>query len=152
MRKPAIIGRAVQDLETWLKALEGVDGIADEAKAYAVLRGVLHQLRDRLTPEEATDLGAELPTLVRGIYYEAWSPTRTPETERNRTDFLVRIAERMHDHPEIDPEKACRAVFGLLEDRISAGEIDDVITMLPKDVQALWPEEARKRAEARQAA
>ena len=152
MANPAIIGRAVQDVELWLKALDGVDGIAGEANAYAALRGVLHQLRDRLMPSEAADLGAQLPTLVRGIYYEGWSPSKTPEKERNLTDFLARVEERMHDHPEIDAQEACRAVFALLGEKLSAGEIDHAITMLPSDVQELWPEAARERARAKERA
>jgi uncharacterized protein (DUF2267 family) len=32
--------------------------LADEAVAYGVLRAVLHQLRDRLTMQEALDLGS----------------------------------------------------------------------------------------------
>jgi uncharacterized protein (DUF2267 family) len=31
---------------------------------------VLHALRDRLTVEEASDLAAQLPMLIRGLYYE----------------------------------------------------------------------------------
>ena len=151
MNQPAIIGRSVQDFEHWLKRLKGTGGMTDEAQAYAGLRGVLHQLRDRLTVDEAAQLGAQLPTLVRGVYYEAWSPARTPERIRNEEDFLVRVKEQMDDHPEIDAREACRTVFALLDDQLSAGEIEDVINMLPREVQALWPEPARQRAEAAQA-
>ena len=35
-------------------------------KAYLALRTVLHALR----VEEAVDLGAQLPMLIRGLYYE----------------------------------------------------------------------------------
>lgn len=41
--------------------------LQDEDAAWSVLRGVLLHLRDRLPPDEATDLGSQLPTLVRGL-------------------------------------------------------------------------------------
>ena len=47
-------------------------------QSYAALRSVLHALRDRLTVEETAQLAAELPMLIRGIYYESWHPSRVP--------------------------------------------------------------------------
>jgi uncharacterized protein (DUF2267 family) len=51
---------------------------------------VLHALRDRLTVNEAAQFGAQLPMLVRGIYYEGWDPTRLP-VKMNREEFLQRV-------------------------------------------------------------
>ena len=66
MTIPAPVSHAVQVLQEWLKELRDKGELADEAAAYSVLRSVLHQLRDRLTLEEAVDLGAQLPLIVRG--------------------------------------------------------------------------------------
>ena len=70
MTIPATISHAVQQLQEWLKALCDSGGYSNEAEALAVWRAVLHQLRDRLTPQEAVDLAAQLPLIVRGVYYE----------------------------------------------------------------------------------
>lgn len=73
------IAHGVQQLQEWLKELADNGGFASEGEAYAVLRAVLHQARDRrLTLEEAVDLGAQLPLIVRGIYFEGWQPSQVP--------------------------------------------------------------------------
>jgi uncharacterized protein (DUF2267 family) len=143
MTVPATISHAVQQAQVWLKELRDAGDLADEAEAYAVLRGVLHQLRDRLTPQEAIDFGAQLPLIVRGVYYEGWTPAREPEKLRTQSQFLDALAARLAPHP-IDPERAARDVFALLAQHCDSGEIGDVVAQLPAQLKALWPEHARR--------
>ena len=151
MPTPTIISRAVQDFETWLKEIHAAAGLADEQRAYDALRGVLHLLRDRMTPDEATDLGAQLPTLVRGVYYEGFAPRKTPGKQRSEAQFLEALAERVDPAEEMDLGAATLAVFACLEKHLDPGEIDHVVQMMPADVKTFWSEEARLRAEERQA-
>ncbi len=139
MRVPTTISHAVQQTQEWLKALIETGSYANEAEALAVLRAVLHQLRDRLTPEEAVDLGAQLPLIVRGIYYEGWRPSKTPERLRSQDEFLEGVSAKLAPHP-IGAEPATRDVFCLLAQAIDSGEIGDVINQLPKGIKELWPE------------
>lgn len=122
----------------WLNQLNQEVGRDDRQQAYRMLRAVLIALRDRLTVEEATDLGAQLPMLIRGIYYEAYDPSKTPTLERNRQAFLDRVSENLQAGADGDPEEVVRAVFRLLAHRVTAGEISDVRANLPKDIQDLW--------------
>ena len=150
MSVPATISHAVQQTQEWLKSLCDTGGYAGETEALAVLRAVLHQLRDRLTPQEAVDLGAQLPLIVRGIYYEGWRPNRTPERLRTVDEFLDGVADKLKPHP-LSPEMAARDVFSLLALSIDSGEISDAIGQLPQGIKELWPEGMRKWAEKRSA-
>lgn len=150
MTMPVIFSHTVQQTMEWLDELRVLLGVGDERSAYAALRGVLHQLRDRLTVEEATDLGAQLPLLVRGIYYENYNPSKTPEKIRHLDAFLGELSAKLKGHEELDPETAARAVFALLEAKITPGEIDDVVSAMPSELRKLWPESAQTRAAAKQ--
>ena len=142
MTVPAPVSHAVQVLQEWLKELRDKGELADEAAAYSVLRSVLHQLRDRLTLEEAVDLGAQLPLIVRGLYFEGWRPHRVPRKIRSKQKFLDELSEELL--PFTYPvEWAVTAVFALLAHHCAPGEIADVIDQLPADIKELWPESAR---------
>lgn len=148
MTIPASISHSVQQTQEWLKALCEAGGYSGEAEALAVLRAVLHQLRDRLTPQEAIDLAAQLPMIVRGIYYEGWQPLRTPEKVRSKDEFLAGIKDKLAPHP-VSPDNATRDVFTLLAQAIDSGEISDVINQLPSGIKELWPQGMRRWADVR---
>lgn len=136
------VAHAVQSIQTWLKELQSKGELADEEAAYRVLRAVLHQLRDRLTLEEAVDLGAQLPVMVRGLYYEGWRPHAVPRKVRTKEQFLEELSAEIL--PITYPvEWAVTAVFALLTHHCDPGQIHDVMGQLPEDLHALWPETAR---------
>lgn len=136
------ISQAVQQTQQWLKELVDNSDLDDEAAALSALRAVLHQLRDRLTPEEAVGLGAQLPTLVRGYYYEGWRPSKTPERIRSKTKFLDEVTMKLLPRP-IEPERIVRDVFSLVAHHCDPGEVSQVIAQLPEDIKELWPKRAR---------
>jgi uncharacterized protein (DUF2267 family) len=100
---------------------------------------VLQALRDWLSVNEAAGFGAQLPELLRGIYYEHWRPAATPVKQRHRTDFVARIDSTFKTDPLIFTADAITAVFELLSEKIATGEIEKVRHALPADVRALWP-------------
>jgi uncharacterized protein (DUF2267 family) len=136
----APIERAVHTTNAWLHELTQELGWEDRQRAYHALGAVLHALRDRLTVAEAADLGAQLPMLVRGLYYEGWNPSGKPVKERKREDFLAHIAAAFRGQPEIVPEGIAWAVFKVLQRHVSAGEIGDIQHILPGPIRSLWPE------------
>ena len=135
-----VFDRTVHKTNAWLKDVMSALRTDDRHAAYLVLRATLHMLRDRLTVEEVAHLGAQLPMLVRGFYYEGWDPAGKPVRERSFDGFLAGIALELPT--EIDPEPAARAVFAVLAARVTAGEIEDVTQMLPTPIRALWPRQA----------
>jgi uncharacterized protein (DUF2267 family) len=133
-----VFDATVQKTNTWLKRLMAILGWEERNRAYLALRATLHALRDRLTVEEVAQLGAQLPMLVRGFYYEGWDPTAKPLKERHREQFLGRIVNAFPPDERIDPEGVARAVFQLLQERVSDGELEDVRQMLPSEIRDLW--------------
>lgn len=124
----------------WINDLDERLEWNNKPRTYRLLRSVLHALRDRLQLNEATDLGAQLPTLLRGIYYEQWRPSGTPVRTRSKTAFLTRIDEDFHQDPLPNTEQAVMAVFELLNKKVTAGEIEHVRHALPNDLRTLWAE------------
>jgi len=77
-----------------------------------VLRVVLHTLRDRLTPDEAVNLGAQLPMLVRGFYFEGWRPSQTSTRQRTREAFVSDVRAGLRPIGLVDAEHAVTVVLG----------------------------------------
>lgn len=136
---PDVIGRGVEQVHVWLNQMQGGDTITDKRGAYAALRAVLHHLRDRLPVDEAAHLGGQLPTFVRGIFYEGWKPAATPTRDRSFPDFVEACRPKLKEHPEIDPEEAVARAFHVLKQHVDAGQMDHVFDNLPQDLrQQFW--------------
>jgi uncharacterized protein (DUF2267 family) len=145
-----VFDTTVQKTNEWLRDISHELGDENRRHAYLALRGTLHAIRDFLPIEESAHFSAQLPLLVRGIYFEGWNPSKTPEVDRSLESFLSRTEHALEralwneDHC-IDTEHAVRAVLRILSDRISAGEIDQVRHVLPEQIRELWPEMAIAR-------
>lgn len=130
----------------WLKHVMEELGTEDRHRAYLALRATLHALRDRLSPQSAAALSAQLPMLVRGFYYEGWNPEGKPELHRTRAEFLEPVRKAFANDDSVDPEEIARAVFRVLSQQISPGEISSLVRQFPEDLRALWPQEKRDAA------
>jgi uncharacterized protein (DUF2267 family) len=134
-----VFDKTIQKTNSWLNELMRQLGWKEKHKTYRALRVTLHTLRDRLTVPVVAQLGAQLPMLVRGFYYEGWRPNGAVLAIRHKDEFLAPIAEHFRADPEADAERIARAVFALLESRIAKGEIENIEHVLPKQLRALWP-------------
>jgi uncharacterized protein (DUF2267 family) len=134
-----VFDTTLQQTNLWLKDLMRRLGTEDRRLAYRVLSRTLHAVRDRIGPENAVHLGAQLPMLVRGFYYEGWHMAGTPTRERLTEDFLEHVNIQVLRGLRLDPEKAVRAVFEVMCDKLDAGEIEKVMKVLPSELRNLWP-------------
>ena len=114
-------------------------GWKEPERAYHALRAVLHALRDRLTLEEAVDLAAQLPMLIRGFYFEGWKPRGKPVAERKKEQFLAHIEDAFRGDRHGEPEEITRAVFKVIALHVTSGEIEDIKRCLPDKLRELWP-------------
>jgi len=137
MRDPSIIERSVEKAHLWLNDVAAEMGTDDHNAAYRVLRAYLHALRDRLPVDEAAQLAAQLPELIRGIYYEGWNPSATPVRYRTFAEFLERIADEAVLDGETEASFASSAAASVLRRHVSAGEIDDIRAILPEELRPI---------------
>jgi len=137
------LDRTVQLTHIWINDLDARLEWNDKARAYRLLKSVLHALRDSLQVNEVADLGAQLPGLLRGAYYEHWRPAATPVKNRSMDDFLARVNADFKRDPLPNAAQAVMAVFSLLTTKITEGEIEDVRRSLPEHVRNIWPEPYR---------
>jgi uncharacterized protein (DUF2267 family) len=135
-----IFGETLEKTQLWLDEVRAELGCDDLRTAYAALRATLHVLRDRVGAAEAAHLGAQLPMLVRGFYYEGWRPAAKPSRERHKQELLERIGRGFGGGIRpVDPEQAASAVFRVVARHVSAGEIDEIKRSLPAAMRELWP-------------
>lgn len=137
MNEPSIIDRSVEKAHIWINDVAEGLGTDDHRQAYRVLRAYLHALRDRLPVNEAAQLAAQLPELIRGIYYEGWKPAATPVRYRDLADFLDRVAAEANLEGETSSSYAVSAAAAVLCRHVSAGEIESVRAILPEELRPI---------------
>ena len=144
--------KTVQESNLWLKDLMERLHSQDRHHAYSTLRAVLHSLRDRIGPENAAHLGAQLPMLLRGLYYEGWDPSGKPTKERHEAQFLARVGEELPRADEAEVEQGVYAAFDVLAKHIDRGAAVKLAVILPQELRKFWPafiqEAARSKATA----
>lgn len=133
------IDHTVQLTHQWINELNNRLHWNDKARAYRLLRAVLHGIRDWVQVDEAADFAAQLPTLLRGVYYEQWRPARTPVKPRDKAAFLARVDEAFRNDPLEYTAGTVTEAFQFISSKIGAGEIEDVRKSLPADLRQLWP-------------
>jgi uncharacterized protein (DUF2267 family) len=114
------------DYETFVALVEK-SSRAQRDEAERAVRATLETLAERLSGGEARDIAAELPPELRPFLTDG----RRPEPFDLR-EFLHRVSER-EGVPEDIAARHVRAVFVALGVALSADELDDMASELPKD-------------------
>jgi uncharacterized protein (DUF2267 family) len=129
-----LFGKVEEHALGWVKDTMAALPTDDPHKALHALRAGLQALRDRLTVEEAAQLSAQLPVLLRGFFFEGWDPTGKPARLRHRAEFLTLVREKYGSPGDVPPDDIVRAVFRVLARHVTAGELNDVILSLPREL------------------
>ena len=132
-----VFDKTLQTTHIWLDEIMAEIG-PDRQLAWKVLSTVLHKLRDRLPVEAAAHLGAQLPLLVRGVYYDQFQPARQPSDCKRIEEFKAEVAKWLSDVRPIDPDAAVRAVFRVLSHHLDPGQIAKVQAILPESIRSFW--------------
>lgn len=138
MKNLGVFDKTTQKTGKWIEAVAHGMGSTDMERSFHVLRSVLHAIRDRLPANEAVHLGAQMPMLVRGFYYEGWHPADKPERYRHLQTFLDHVAREVPQLDATQRERAAEAVFDVLTHEISSDEIAQVRHALPAEIRDLW--------------
>jgi uncharacterized protein (DUF2267 family) len=128
---------AVEKADLWIREMMRELGTQDPRQAYHALAASLQTLRDRLSVEEAAQLSAQLPLLVRGLFFEGWHPASTPAHVRRPEDLIALFGQKSGDGHEIDAERALAATFEVLRHRVSRGELESLAHLLPRSLSDL---------------
>ena len=122
--QPEVFGTTLQKTNLWVKEIGDMLHWDDHHKAYHGLRAVLHALRDRLPVPEAAHLGAQLPMLVRGFYYDNWKPAATPTKIKTAQEFYDAVRENFAADRNVNPDALDRGgADGADRRHISPGEL-----------------------------
>ena len=105
------IERTVELTHRWINDLDARLGWENKHRSFRLLRTVLQALRDWLSVNVAANFGAQLPELLRGIYYEHWRPIATPVKERHKADFIARVDKAFKADPILFTSEAVTTVF-----------------------------------------
>jgi uncharacterized protein (DUF2267 family) len=132
----------------WLNFLQSQLNLNRREDAYRLLKVVLHEIRDRLPVTEAAQLGAQLPMLIRGLYYEGFRPKETLRKDKSLQPFLKAVEKKMPRFYPKPPSELLKGVFETLNEFISAGEIRDVKSCFSQEIRDFWPAAAPKRKKA----
>jgi uncharacterized protein (DUF2267 family) len=141
-----VIDQSAEKARVWVNDMCEELGTEDKREAHRALRAFLHAVRDRIPVDEAAQLAAQLPELMRGIYYENWVPSRTPQTYHDADTFLLRIQDEALLSGETEASFAASAAMRVLSNHVSEGEIEDVLAVLPEPVRALLTAEPAPQA------
>lgn len=132
-----VFDRTLQITNTWLGEIMETLG-PDRQIAWHTLGAVLRSVRDRIPLGLAAHLGAQLPLLVRGAYYDQWRPSEQPRNWRSLDEFVSIVSADLRNVRPVDPKDAARAVFGVLDRHLDPGQAGNVRDALPEEVRDLW--------------
>lgn len=132
-----VFDKTLHTTHVWLNEIGEALG-PDKQRCYHALRAVLTTLRDRLPVDQSAHLAAELPILVRGIFYDGFRPAEAPMALRTQAEFVTLVASRFGNIGPVSPRASCIAVFNVLQRHLPRPMIEKVKDSLPQEIRTLF--------------
>ena len=129
------LDRSIERTNQWLGDVATNFETEDRKLAYRVTRSWLHTLRDRLPVTVAAHLAAQLPELLRGVFYEGWNPSKVP-AKYDRDEYIARFARNAQIH-NTEVQKAGQLVTSAMRRHLSDGVVNEAFGVLPADIREL---------------
>ncbi|MBD0421762.1 DUF2267 domain-containing protein [Streptomyces sp. TRM S81-3] len=133
--RPPDFEHAIHTANIWLKAVSEALGTEDRHFAHRVLRAWLHTFRDRLTVDVTAHFAAQLPELLRGVYYDGWNPSAVP-IKYDRDGYVNRFAQEAKVKAEDVPEIAS-VVTAVVRRQVSPGTVESAVEQIPHEIRGL---------------
>lgn len=133
--KVSALDHATHVAHTWVHQVAKEFDTEDREFAYQVLRAWLHTLRDRLPVEAAAHFAAQLPDLIRGVFYAGWDPSGVP-VKYNAQAYMVRFAREANISIR-DVDKAASAVTAALLHFLPPAQVAKALDQLPNEIRVL---------------
>jgi uncharacterized protein (DUF2267 family) len=133
--KVAALDHAMHIAHAWVNDVAREFDTDDREFAYGVLRAWLHTLRDRLSVEAAAHFAAQLPDLIRGMFYAGWDPASVPE-KYNAEAYLERFAGAANISVH-DVGKAAATTTAALRHHLPPPQMEKALDQLPREIRAL---------------
>ena len=120
---------------TWINDVAKEFDTEDREFAYRVLRAWLHTLRDRLTVKASAHFAAQLPDLIRGIFYQAWNPNAVPD-KYDAEAYTVRFSREANIALD-DVGKAAAATTAAALHDLPVTQMDKALGQLPTEIRKI---------------
>ncbi len=138
------LDQSIGKANAWLAEIADELGAEDRRLAYRATRAWLHALQGRLPVTIAAKLAAQLPELLRGVFYDGWNPSRVPVKFGTR-EYVQRFAGDVGIH-DADVPRAAGVVTRVVRRHVSVGALDEALHALPPGLrQLIEPTEAGER-------
>lgn len=151
MQNLNVFEKTLQKSNDILKGIEEHFVWTDRHMSYLAFRAVMHTLRDRLSVESAASLAAQLPLVLKGVFFDGWKPAGKP-IKMNVAEFVDEIRLRLNPPYGVDlgmiptfeqsVEEITRGVLHVVEQHTDHAEIQKVKKTLPKDIVVMLEEKA----------
>ncbi|SFI28909.1 DUF2267 domain-containing protein [Jannaschia pohangensis] len=134
-----VLDHTVQLTHEWVNELRERLDWPSSRDALRLMRAVLTEVRDHIPHAEVAQLSAQMPLLIRGMFFEGWQPARTSGHDRDAAHFLAAIDRRVGQVDGYRGRDDIAAVFATLANRVSEGELRHVRHALPPAIRSFWP-------------